>query len=123
MDRLIGTWGKVASGYDAYTFSNALGKAWLVVPLASFLEQRFGFTPQTPLVVAITGEIFVRYEHFYLDGELEGWGESLSLFATSEEGNRLLHEIVAEVESLANDLMEDGEKREEAYAKIRTLMR
>jgi hypothetical protein len=73
--------------------------------------------------VSPTGEIFVQYEHFYLDGDLDDWGESLLLFATSEQGNRLLHEIAAEVESLANDLIEDGEKREEAYAKIRTLMK
>jgi hypothetical protein len=121
MNRLRGKWYKAANGYDVYEFFEA--KDYLTPQLALLLEQRFGFTPQGRPIVCLDSDTLIQYEHFSLNWD--NW-TGLYLLADSEEGQRVLHEIAAEVESLVNDLADlaynDG-KREEMQAKMEALIR
>ena len=102
MNRLRGKWCKIANGYDSYEFLE--GESALVFPLALRMEERFRLTSHTlpPLPVITDDHVSIRYEHMTL-----GWDNwsGLFLFADSQEGNRVLHEIAAEIESLVNDLV------------------
>jgi hypothetical protein len=120
MNRLRGKWDKATNGYDVYEFFEA--QDYLTPALALLLEQRFGFTSQERSIVSLDGESLIQYEHFSLNWD--NWS-GLYLLADSEEGQRVLHEIAAEVESLINDLADladDDGKREEMQAKLVALM-
>jgi len=97
MNRLTGKWYKIADGRDSYEFFE--GDYSLVFPLAVHLEKRFPFTR---LPVISLDQIFISYEHLMLGWDI--WS-GLFLQANSQEGNRVLHEIAAEVENLVNDLL------------------
>ncbi len=118
MNKLVGTWRKTAIGYDAYDFLQ--GEAYLIPPLAAFLEKRFGLLPSRLLVFPV-GDIDLDYEHFTVSGEYDGWGW-LMLIATSQIGHLLLHKIAAEVERFLNDLEQEEGKREEMKTQLATLV-
>lgn len=118
MNKLVGTWRKTTTSYDAYDFLQ--GEAYLIPPLAAFLEKRFGLLPSR-LLVSPVGDIDLDYEHFTVSGEYDGWGW-LMLIATSQIGHLLLHEIAAEVERFLNDLEQEEGKREEMKTQLATLV-
>ena len=101
MDKLKGKWHKAANGYDSYEFFE--GESHLVPQLALLIEKSFSFTPHTFLVIPLDGHLLITYEHFIL-----GWDNwsGLYLFANSEEGNRVLHDISTEIESFVNNLVD-----------------
>lgn len=121
MNRLRGKWDKAANGYDVYEFFE--GQAYLTPQLALLLEQRFGLTPAARPIVCLDGDTLIQYEHFSLNWD--NWS-GLYLLADSQEGEQVLHEVAAVVESLVNnlaDLADDDEKRGEMQEKMEALIR
>jgi hypothetical protein len=97
--KLTSKWDKTASGCDSYEISD--GESRLVFQLAPLIEEQFGLTPQRAKPVVHLDEVFIEYDNFYLDWDI--WS-GFSVFAKSEEGNQVVREVAAYIETLLDEL-------------------
>jgi hypothetical protein len=92
-------WKKTAGGYDSYEVVD--GESKPVFQLAPLIQGQFGLRPQQAKPVAHLDGVFIECESFYLDWDV--W-TGFSVFAKSEEGNSVVRQVAAYIETRLDEL-------------------